>query len=89
MYVCVGVCVCWYMCCFLHMARVAEATVSRLRGTLVEAHLQIELTLMGTQLLLGEGALVLVSHLGSQSGSSEFGMLLRLFKRERERERRL
>lgn len=68
------------------MARVAEATVSRLRGALVEAHLQIELTLMGTQLLLGEGALVLVGHLGSQSGSSEFGMLLRLFKRERERE---
>lgn len=66
------------------MTRVTEATVSRLRGTLVEAHLQVELTLVGTQLLLGEGALVLLGHLGSQSGASELGMLLRLIERERE-----
>lgn len=68
------------------MAGVAEATVARLGSTLVEAHLQVELTLVGAQLLLGEGTLVLFGHLGSQSGASELGMLLRLIERGRERE---
>lgn len=67
------------------MAGVAEATVSRLGSTLVEAHLQVELTLVGAQLLLGEGALVLLGHLGSQSGARELGMLLRLIERGGER----
>lgn len=69
----------------LHMAGVAESTVARLGSTLVEAHLQVELTLVGAQLLLGEGTLVLFGHLGSQSGASELGMLLRLIERVRER----
>jgi len=62
----------------LHVAGVAHTTVSSLRGALVEAHLQVELTLVGTELLLGEAALVLVGHLGSQCGASVLGVLLRL-----------
>jgi len=62
----------------LHVTGVAEATMSGLGGALVEAHLQVELTLVGAQLLLGEGALVLVGHLGAQGGAGELGVLLRL-----------
>jgi len=64
--------------CWPIVTGVAEATVSGLGGALVEAHLQVELTLVGAQLLLGEGALVLVGHLGAQGGAGELGVLLRL-----------
>lgn len=64
----------------LHVAGVAKSTVSGLGGTLVEAHLQVQLTLVGAQLLLGEAALVLVGHLGAQGGAGEFRVLLRLHK---------
>lgn len=71
----------WVLFAVLHVARVAEAAMTRLGGTLVVAHLQVQLALMGTQLLFGEGALVLLGHLGAQSGASEFGMFLCLSKR--------
>lgn len=58
------------------MTRVSEATVSGLGGALVEAHLEVEFAFMSAQLFLGEGSLVLVSHFGSESGSSELWVLL-------------
>lgn len=63
---------------FLHMTRVAHAAVAGLRGALVEAHLQVHLTLAGAQLFLGERALVLVGHLGAQRRASVLRVLLRL-----------
>lgn len=60
----------------LHVTRVSEATVSRLRCTLVEAHLQVEFAFMSAQLFFSESALVLISHLGPKAGSSIFWMLL-------------
>lgn len=64
----------------LHVACVAHATVSGLSGALVVTHLQVEFTLVGTELLIGEGALVFVGHFWSQMRSVEFGMLLGLRK---------
>lgn len=47
------------------MARVAESAMARLGCSLVEAHLQVELSFVGPELLIGELAFVLVRHLGS------------------------
>lgn len=60
------------------MTAVTHATVASLRCALVEAHLQIQLALAGTQLLFGKGTLVLFGHFRSQRGASVFGMQLGL-----------
>lgn len=60
----------------LHVTSVAESSVAGLGSTLVEAHLEVQLTLVGPQLLLGEGPLVLIRHLGSQRRSGELRMFL-------------
>lgn len=65
----------------LHVTSVAHASVAGLRSALVESHLKVYLALAGTQLILGERALVLFGHLGAQGWSIVFGMLLRLFRR--------
>lgn len=49
----------------LHMTGVAKAAVPRLGCSLVEAHLQVQFTLMSAELLLSERTLVLLRHLGS------------------------
>lgn len=61
----------------LHVTGVSEATVSGLRCALVEAHLQVEFAFVSAQLLLSESALILVCHLGAESWSGEFRVLLR------------
>lgn len=66
----------------LHVARVAEAAVAGLGGALVEAHLQVQLALVRAQLLLGEGPLVLVRHLGAQRGAGVFRVFLGLKMRK-------
>lgn len=60
----------------LHMSRVTESTMPCLRCTLVVAHLQVEFTLMCTQLLFCECTFILISHLWSESWSSVFRVLL-------------
>lgn len=60
------------------MSRVAEAAVSGLAGTLVEAHLQAEVTLARPQLVIRESPLVFVGHLWSQPGSRVLGVQLSL-----------
>lgn len=64
----------------LHMTCVAHSAMARLRGTLVEAHLQVNLSLTGAQLLLGKRALILISHLRAECRSGVLGMLLGLFE---------
>lgn len=49
----------------LHVSRVAETSVTRLTGTFVETHLQVQVSLTGTKLILREGSLILVGHLRS------------------------
>ena len=63
------------------MASVSESSVARLGGTFVLSHLQSQVSLAGPQLLLGEGALVLIGHLGSQPGASVLGVQLGLKER--------
>lgn len=60
------------------MTGVAHSSVASLGCSLVEAHLEINLSLAGTQLILSEGSFVLFSHFGAEGGSSELGMLLGL-----------
>lgn len=66
----------WYG--ILHVTRVSHTAVAGLRGALVEAHLQVDLTFAGAQLLLGERALVLVGHFRAQRRAVVFRMLLGL-----------
>jgi hypothetical protein len=58
------------------VSRVTEATVASLRCALVEAHLQVEFTLVGAQLFFCECAFVLLSHLGAKSWASVLWVLL-------------
>lgn len=62
----------------LHVTSVSESSVSGLGGSLILSHLQTQVSLASPQLLLGELALVLVSHLGSQTGSIVLGVQLGL-----------
>lgn len=60
------------------MAGVAETAVARLRCAFVVTHLEIELSIVGSELFLSEGTLVLVSHLGAELGTGPFRMFLSL-----------
>lgn len=60
----------------LHVTGVSHATVTRLGCSLVEAHLQVQFSFVGAQLLFGESAFVLVCHFWAESWSSEFWVLL-------------
>lgn len=64
----------------LHMACVAERSNAGLRCALVETHLKIKFSLVGTQLRFGECTFVLVGHFGSQSWSIVLWVLLCLNK---------
>lgn len=60
------------------MAGVSEATDAGLGSSLVEAHLKVEFSVVGPELLLCEGTLVFVGHFRAKLGSSELWVLLRL-----------
>lgn len=60
----------------LHVTSVAEATMTGLGCALVVAHLQIQLALVGSQLLVGEATLILIRHLRAQAGAVVFWMFL-------------
>lgn len=60
------------------MTRVSKSSMSRLRSSLVEAHLQIHLPFGGPQLVFGEGTFVLFGHLRSHARAGVFWVLLRL-----------
>lgn len=60
----------------LHVTCVTHTAMSSLGCSLVEAHLQVEFSLVSAQLRFSERSLVLVSHFGSESGSGELWVLL-------------
>lgn len=60
------------------MASVSKTAMSRLRSTLVETHLKVQFSIVSSQLLLSEGTLVFVRHLGSKLRTCPFWMLLGL-----------
>ena len=61
-----------------HVPGVPHATVAGLRGALVVAHLQVQLALVGPQLLLRKLPLVRVRHLGAERRTVVLGVLLSL-----------
>lgn len=51
------------------MTSIAKASMTRLCGALIEAHLKIEFTLVGAQLLFSKDSFIFVSHFWTKTWS--------------------
>lgn len=63
----------------LHVTGVTHTSMSRLWCSFIVAHLQVQMTLIRTQLFIGELTFILVSHLWSKWWSIVLWVLLSLF----------